>query len=94
MGRDKRLYPISEEKFTEVGLPIIEASYRGKSRPHKVSHYRAFCGILCIFYAVVVQKQKFLNNSIEDRLPVAASGGYGRKYCERRKKWRGYGLTG
>jgi hypothetical protein len=27
MGRDKRLYPISEEKFTEVVLPIIEASY-------------------------------------------------------------------
>jgi hypothetical protein len=35
MGRDKRLYPISEEKFTEVVLPIIEASYLGKGRPPK-----------------------------------------------------------
>jgi transposase len=51
MGRDKRLYPISEEKFTEAVLPIIEASYLGKGRPPKASRYRAFCGILYILRA-------------------------------------------
>jgi transposase len=48
MEREERLYPISEEKFTEVVLPIIEAGYRGKGRPPEVSHYKAFCGILYI----------------------------------------------
>jgi transposase len=48
MERDKRLYPISEENFMELVLPIIQASYRGKGRPPKVSHYKAFCGILYI----------------------------------------------
>jgi hypothetical protein len=37
MEREERLYPISEKKFTEVVLPIIEASYRGKGRPPEVS---------------------------------------------------------
>jgi hypothetical protein len=32
MGREKRLYPISEERFTEVVLPVIQASYLGKGR--------------------------------------------------------------
>jgi transposase len=48
MGREKRLYPISEEKFTGLVLPIIQASYRGKGRPPEVSHYKVFCGILYI----------------------------------------------
>jgi transposase len=48
MEKDKRRYPISEEKFTEVVLPIIEASDLGKGRPPKVSHYRVFCGILYV----------------------------------------------
>ncbi|MDR0375062.1 MAG: transposase [Treponema sp.] len=48
MERKERLYPISEEKFTEVVLPIIEASYRGEGRSSEVSHYKAFCGILYI----------------------------------------------
>jgi transposase len=48
MGKEERLYPLSEEKFTEVVLPIIQASYRGKGRPPEVSHYKAFCGILYI----------------------------------------------
>jgi hypothetical protein len=30
MGRKERTYPPSEEKFTEVVLPSIQASYRGK----------------------------------------------------------------
>jgi transposase len=48
MGRKERLYPLSEEKFTEVVLPLIQAGYRGKGRPPEVSHYKAFCGILYI----------------------------------------------
>jgi hypothetical protein len=39
---------MSEKKFTEVVLPIIEAGYRGKGRPPEVSHYKVFCGILYI----------------------------------------------
>jgi len=46
--RDKRLYPIDEELFNRLVLPIIESNYRGKGRPPKVSHYKAFCGILYI----------------------------------------------
>ena len=45
MNRDERRYPISEEEFNQEVLPIIEASYRGKGRPPKVSHYKVFCGI-------------------------------------------------
>jgi len=48
MERNKRLYPIDEEQFNRLVEPIIEASYIGKGRPPKVSHYRAFCGILYI----------------------------------------------
>jgi transposase len=48
MERNKRLYPISEEKFTELVLPVIQASYRGKGRPPEVPHYKAFCGILYV----------------------------------------------
>jgi transposase len=48
MERNKRLYPIDEEQFNRVVVPIIEASHIGKGRPPKVSHYRAFCGILYI----------------------------------------------
>jgi transposase len=45
---DKRLYPISESIFNEAVLPVIEGNYIGKGRPPKVSHYKAFCGILYI----------------------------------------------
>ena len=45
MKRDERLYPITEERFNELVLPIIESSRIGKGRPPKVSHYVAFCGI-------------------------------------------------
>jgi len=48
METDKRLYPIEEERFNELVLPIIVSSYIGKGRPPKVSHYQAFCGILYI----------------------------------------------
>ena len=48
MERDKRFYPIDEELFNRLVLPIIESSYIGKGRPPKVSHYKAFCGILYI----------------------------------------------
>ena len=48
MDTDKRLYPIEEERFNELVLPIIVGSYIWKGRPPKVSHYRAFCGILYI----------------------------------------------
>ncbi|MDR2095982.1 MAG: hypothetical protein LBP76_10765 [Treponema sp.] len=48
MERDERLYPISEKKFTELVLPLIEARYRGKGRPVEVSPYKVFCGILYI----------------------------------------------
>jgi hypothetical protein len=36
MVGEERLHPISEKKFTEVVLPIIESSYRGC--PPEVSH--------------------------------------------------------
>jgi transposase len=48
MERNEWLYSITEEKFTELVLPIIEASYRRKGRSLKVSNYRAFCGIFYI----------------------------------------------
>ncbi|MDR2192999.1 MAG: hypothetical protein LBP19_00780 [Treponema sp.] len=46
MERKERLYPINEEKFRKVVLPIIEATYRGKGVPSAVSHYRVFCGMI------------------------------------------------
>ena len=46
MERNKRLYPIDEEQFNKLVVPIIEASYIGKGRPPKVTRYEAFCGIL------------------------------------------------
>jgi transposase len=48
MERNKRLYPIDEEQFNRLVVPIIEASYIGKGRPPEVTHYEAFCGILYI----------------------------------------------
>jgi hypothetical protein len=48
LERKERLYPISEKKFPEAVLPVIEAGCRGKGRPPKVSPYKAFCGILYI----------------------------------------------
>jgi transposase len=48
MKKNKRLYPITEELFNRKILPIIEGNYIWKGRPPKVSHYRAFCGILYI----------------------------------------------
>ena len=48
MERDKRFYPIDGELFNRPVLPVIESSYIGKGRPPKVSHYKAFCGILYI----------------------------------------------
>ena len=44
----KRLYCISEYRFNDVILPIIEGSYIWKGRPPKISHYNVFCGILYI----------------------------------------------
>ena len=46
--KSKRLYPINEKVFNEVVLPVIEGNYIGKGRPPKVSHYKAFCGIMYI----------------------------------------------
>ena len=46
MKPNKRLYPISEEVFKETVLPVIEGNYIGKGRPPKVSHYKAFCGVM------------------------------------------------
>jgi transposase len=46
MEGNERLYPISEELFNRKVLPIIEGDYIRKGRPPKVSHYKAFCGIL------------------------------------------------
>jgi transposase len=51
MERNERLYPISEEVFNRKVLPAIEGEYIWKGRPPKVSHYRAFCGILYILMA-------------------------------------------
>jgi len=48
METNKRLYPISETVFNEVILPVIEENYIWKGRPPKVSHYKAFCGIMYI----------------------------------------------
>jgi hypothetical protein len=38
MGREERLYPLSEEQFTEVVVPIIQASYRGKGSNSDFNH--------------------------------------------------------
>ena len=46
MERVQRLYPLDEERFNDLVLPIIEGHYIGKGRPPKISHYKAFCGIL------------------------------------------------
>jgi hypothetical protein len=48
MKEKNRLFPITEEVFNEKILPVIEGNYIWKGRPPKVSHYRAFCGILYI----------------------------------------------
>jgi transposase len=48
MEENERLYPISEEMFNQKVLSIIEEDYVWKGRPPKVSHYKAFCGILYI----------------------------------------------
>jgi transposase len=48
MERNTRLYPIEEELFNRLVLPIIEGNYIWKGRPPKVPHYKAFCGILYI----------------------------------------------
>jgi transposase len=48
MEENKRLYPISEKVFNRKVLPVIEGNYIWKGRPPKVSHYKAFCGILYI----------------------------------------------
>ena len=44
----KRLYPITEEFFNGVILPLITESYIWKGRPPKVSHYQVFCAILYV----------------------------------------------
>ena len=46
--KNKRLYPINESVFNDIVLPVIEGNYIGKGRPPKVSHYKAFCGIMYI----------------------------------------------
>ena len=48
MERNKRLYPISEELFKEVVLPVIEGNYILQDRPPKIAHYQVFCGILYV----------------------------------------------
>jgi ribosomal protein L24 len=48
MKKNKRLFPITEEVFNRKILPVIEGNYIWKGHPPKVSHYRAFCGILYI----------------------------------------------
>ena len=45
---DKRLFPISRDRFDHWVLPIIEKSYIWKGRPPTISHYHAFCGILYV----------------------------------------------
>jgi transposase len=48
MKEKNRLFPVTEEVFNEKILPVIEGNYIRKGRPPKVSHCRAFCGILYI----------------------------------------------
>jgi hypothetical protein len=48
MKEKNRLFPITEEVFNQNILPVIEGNYIWKGRPPKISHYRAFCGILYI----------------------------------------------
>ena len=43
---DIRMFPITEERFNELILPIIESNYIWRGRPPKVSHYNVFCAIL------------------------------------------------
>jgi transposase len=48
MKENNRLFPITEEVFNQKILPVIEGNYIRKGRPPKVSHCRAFRGILYI----------------------------------------------
>jgi transposase len=48
MKENNRLFPVTEDVFNQKILPVIEGNYIRKGRPPKVSHYRAFCGILYI----------------------------------------------
>jgi transposase len=48
MEENKRLYPITEERFNQKLLPVIEGDYIWKGRPPQVSHYKVFCAILYI----------------------------------------------
>jgi transposase len=45
---DKRLFPISEQRFNQWVLPVIEQNYIWKGRPPIISHYKVFCGILYV----------------------------------------------
>jgi hypothetical protein len=47
-GREERLYPICEEQFMEMVLPLREAKYRGKGRPPEVFNIKHFevCSII------------------------------------------------
>jgi hypothetical protein len=63
MERDERLYPISEDLFNEVVLPIIRANRRGKGRPPKVSHYLVFRAILYVISScLLLSKYSFANS--------------------------------
>lgn len=45
---DKRIYPISQESFKNLVLPVIEKHYIWKGRAPEISHYKVFCAILYV----------------------------------------------
>jgi transposase len=45
---DKRLFPITQERFDKEIKPLIESNYIWKGRPPKISHYRVFCAMLYV----------------------------------------------
>ncbi|MDR0376892.1 MAG: transposase [Spirochaetaceae bacterium] len=74
-------------------LPVIEAGCRGKGRPPKVSHYKAFCGILYILRTGRpwrdLPEEYGRWHVVMTGFPAAAGGDYGGKFFLSRKKRRG-----
>jgi transposase len=85
MKENKRLFPVTEEVFNEKILPVIEGNYIWKGRPPKVSHYRAFCGILYILRNGCPRRDLPAVyghwHVIYDRFSRGNERGYGQKSC-------------
>lgn len=46
--KERRKYPVSEDKFKELIEPIIKKWQKKPGRTIKISHYNFFCGVLYV----------------------------------------------